>query len=159
MAIGGILAPGLLEVAEVDFDFRPCGAQEGANHRSLRKVHHRVNAGKSLGPGAAKKPGQHGFSLVVAGVGGGDSIHRSGCHEASKPGVAEAPGGLFDGLGGLAGGRPGEGFGGRIDARLVERKMQTLCQITAEGKVGIRLGATQAVVQVSRVENHAQFFA
>ena len=87
-----------------------------------------MNAGEAFSPCAAKELGKDGFGLVVEGVCGGDGVERGFAEELAEPGVAEAPGSAFDGVGGRVSRVGWSGrlrslarFGGGVDAGFVER--------------------------------------
>ena len=86
-----------------------------------------MNPGEAFGPGTAKELGKDGFGLVIEGVRGGDGVEWGVAEKLAEPGVAEAPGSAFDGVGGqitMVGWRGSHRstarFGRGVDAGLVE---------------------------------------
>jgi hypothetical protein len=152
-----VFSPALAQGLEIGLHLAPRSRQQRAQDAALGKLDHRVDAGKPFGPGAAQKLAQHGFRLIVAGVGGGHGVYFARGHQLPEPAVAYAAGGFLNGLGGLAGGAVGLGLGGNIDPCFVEGQAQIRRQTAGEIQIGVCLCAAQAVVQVDGVQHQAQF--
>ena len=127
VAVGGVLLPGLVAGVKEGFDLLAGSPKEGAEDRTLGKGEDGVDARETLGPCSAEEFGEDGFGLVVEGVRGGDGVERHVAEELAEPGVAQAAGRAFDGVGGEIvevgwGGslRSAAGFSGGIDAGLVK---------------------------------------
>ena len=157
MAVGGVFAPGLVEGFEEGFDLGAGGGEERAEDAALGEVDDGVDAGEAFGPCAAKELGEDGFGLVVEGVRGGDGVDWTGGHELAEPGVAQAAGGFFDGVGGFSGGGIGGGEGGSVDAETRGRGCSSWRRGAARRRVGIGFIAAKAVVEMGDVEDEAQF--
>lgn len=154
-AVGGVFAPGLGEGVEVLLDLGTGNGEQRANDGSLGGFQRGMDAGQAFRPCAAQEFGDYGFGLVVEGVGGGDGIEGSAGEELAEPRVAQAAGGLFDGLGGLAG--AGGGFGGGIDARGVKGQTELLGEVADEGQIGVGFLSAQTMVQMGDVQGEAKF--
>jgi len=74
VGVGGVGAPGLIELGEVGFDFGAAGLQEGAEDLSFCQRDDWVDGAEALGPGSAEDLHEDGFGLVVEGVGGEDGV-------------------------------------------------------------------------------------
>ncbi len=74
LSVGGVFAPGLVEGIQVGFDFSAGGGEEGAEDAAFGVLDGGMDAAETFGPGAAKDFGEHGFGLIVGGVGGGDGV-------------------------------------------------------------------------------------
>jgi len=118
VAVGGVLAPALGERVQKCLNVGPAGFQHWPEDAAFREFNNRMNSGETFGPGAAQEFGADGFGLVVEGVGGGDCIERNFPEKLAEPGIAEAPGGFFDGFAGL------DGFGRNVDLRVVEGQFE-----------------------------------
>ena len=157
MAIGGVFAPGLVQRAEIDFDFGTRRPKKRSQDAALWKFEDGMDAGEPVGPCAAKELGQDGFGLVVEGVGGGHCVKRNVGQEFSEPCAAKAACGLFDGLGGLAGGWVRFCFGGGVDAGIVERQIEAGGQDAHKFQIRVGFSSTQAMVEMGDVKDKAQF--
>lgn len=155
VAVGGILAPGLAETAEVQFHFSTGDGQERTQNVALGELENGMDATEAFSPCAAQELGEDGFGLIVEGVGGGDGVEGDLGHQGAQPGVTQTACGFFDGFRGLAGARGG--FGRGVKAGGVEGEAKLGSQIADESKVGVGFRAAQAVVQVRDVQREAQF--
>ena len=77
--------------------------------------------------------------------------------ELAKPRIPQTAGRFFNGLGGFVGTRVRCGLGGGVDVRRVERDVEALREIAAEGKVLVGFGAAQTVMKMHGEEDKAQF--
>ena len=90
-------------------------------------------------------------------MGSGYGIDRAGGHELTEPGIAQAASRFFNGLGGFSRGWMGGGFRSGVDVRFVEGQAEFFRQRTGEVQVGVGFGSAQAVVEMGRMEDKAQF--
>jgi hypothetical protein len=95
VAIGGIFAPGLFFCAEVRAQIGTAQCKERADN-GAGVARHRVNSAKSGEAGAAKDVSEHGFGLIVGGVGYGDSGGVAGGDKLIEKGVTRAAPGVFE---------------------------------------------------------------
>ena len=108
-----------------------------------------MDAAQALCPGAAQQFVQHGFRLVVQGVGGGDRIRFAVCHQLAKEGVAEIAGRLLQGF------VEGGGGGGRVRAMEMEGQIVGSGQPADKGGVVFGRGFADAVMDVHHGEHDA----
>jgi len=153
MSVGRVFTPGLVEGAEIGFDFSAGGGEKRAEDAAFREFDDGVDAGEAFGPGAAEELGEDGFGLVVKGVGGGHRMERNIGEELSKPRIAEAAGGFFDGFGWLVGGGMGGALSGGVDLMNVKREVELRGESGDEGQVGVGFRTAQAVVEVGDMED------
>ena len=164
VAVGGVLAPWLIVRVEPHFDLSAPGVEEWAKNPAFRKAENRVNAREAFGPGAAQKFRENRLRLIVERVRRGHSIKRNLGEQPPEPGIAQAPGGAFDGVGRknvvlrLSGNlwsatRLGRG----VNARFVKGQAKLSGKFTRKLEVAIGFGSAKAVMQVSGMKNNAQF--
>ena len=153
VGVGGVVAPGLVELGEVGFDVGAAGVEEGAEDLAFCEGDDGVDGAEAFGPGSAEELHDDGFGLVVEGVGGEDGVGVAGGEEGGEVVVADGAGGLFDGLAcfGDAGG----------DAGLVEVEgdVEGDAEVFDEALVGVGFFAAKAVVDVDGGEADAEGFA
>ncbi len=93
MAIGGVLAPGLVAGVQPRFDFGAGGVEEGTDDAGFEFW---MDAGEALSPRSAQELGENGFGLVVEGVGSGDCIYFARRDQLAKPCITQAAGRAFN---------------------------------------------------------------
>jgi len=74
VGVGGVVAPGLVELGEVGFYVGASGVEKGAEDLALCEGDDGVDGAEAFGPGAAEELHDDGFGLVVEGVGGEDAV-------------------------------------------------------------------------------------
>jgi hypothetical protein len=153
VGVGGVGAPGLVELDEVGFDVGAAGAEEGAEDLSFLESDDGVDGAEAFGPGSAEDLHKDGFGLVVEGMGGEDGVGVAGGEEGGEEVVAEIAGGLFDRFASV-----GDAL---RDAGLMEMERDVVgdTKIFYEALVGVRLFATEAVVDVDGREADAEGFS
>jgi hypothetical protein len=152
VGVGGVGAPGLVELGEVGFDVGAAGVEEGAENLSFLERDDGVDGAEAVGPGSAEDLHEDGLGLVVEGVGGEDGVGVAGGEEGSEELVAEVAGGLFDGL---------VCVGDALrNAGLVEMEGDVVgdAEIFDETLVGVGFFAAEAVVDVDGGEADAEGF-
>lgn len=155
VVVRGVFAPGLVEGAEVRFDFGAGGVEEGAEDlfgglAGCVDAEDGVDAAEAFGPGSAEELHEDGFGLVVEGVSGEDGVGFAGSEQGGEEGVAEVAGGFFEGLAG------GVGVGGDVDVLGVKGDGEVGAEVGDEGEVGVGFGAAEAVVEVGGGEADAE---
>ena len=101
VGVGGVFAPGLVELAEQGFDLGAAGVEERAQNLAGARagdLDDGMDGAEAFGPGSAEELHEDGFGLVVEGVGGEDGVGFAGGDERVEEVVADVAGGLFDGL-------------------------------------------------------------
>ena len=164
VAIGGVLAPGLVSSAKKCLDLSTSRSDDRANDSALGKFKDGMDSRETFGPRTAEKLGEHRFCLVVESVRSGDRIDNTVGHELPEPTVTEMARRLFDGAAGFFLGRcaywwcgyPTRLSGG-IDSRFVKGQPERGGQFASKFQVFVGLGTTQTVVEVSSVEDKTQF--
>ena len=157
VTIRRIFAPILSQLAKIDLNLGTADAQQRPQNAPLRELHRWVDAGKSLGPGAAQKFSQHSLGLIVAGVGGSHRIHLARVHQLAEPGIPQTPRRLLDGFPGLARRRIGHRLGGGIGARLLKGQAEPRGQGSGKLQVGVGFGSAQPVMQMGGMHHQTQF--
>ena len=153
VAVGGVFAPGLVQVIEEGLYFGACGLEQRTEDAALGKFNEGMDAGKAFGPCAPQEFGEHCFGLVVARVGGGHSVERNFGQELSKPRVAEAAGGFFNGF------AVGLGFGFCVHAGFVEGEFELRGQGAGKGEVGVGFFPAQAVMEMGGMQHQSELAA
>jgi hypothetical protein len=151
MAVRGVFAPRLFESAEIGFNVGTGGGKKWTENPALRKFEDRMDARETLCPCTSQEFRQYGLGLVIESVCGRDDIDFSTGQKMTEPGVAQAPGGFFDGFG------IGLGFGGGVDAGLMKRNIEVNREGFRKSEICIGFFAAQAVMEMSGVQNNAEF--
>jgi len=149
VSVGGVVAPGLVELGEVGLDVGAVGVEEGAEDLSFCESDDGVDGAEALSPCAAEEFHDDGFGLVFGGVGGEDSVGVAGGEEGGEVLVADGAGGLFDGL---------ACFGYAVgDAGLMEVEGDVVgeAEVFDEALVGVGFFAAKAVMDVHGREANA----
>ena len=160
VGIGGVVSPGLVELAEVGLDLGAADAEQGTEDIAragwgIVDQDDGVDAAESFSPGSAEELHEDGFGLVVEGMGGENGVGLAGGDERGKEVVADVACGFFDGFGAacLAGLSDAVGNAGLVD---VERDVEAGAEVGDELLVGIGLGCAEAVVDVDGGEADAE---
>jgi len=151
MAVGGVLAPRLSESAEIGFNVGSGGGEKRTENPALGKFEDRMDARETLCPCTSEEFRKDGLSLVVESVCGCDGIDFPTGQKLTEPGVAQAACGFFNGFG------VGLGFGCGVDAGLMKRNIKVDGEGFREREIGIGFFAAQAVMEMSGVQNNAEF--
>jgi hypothetical protein len=74
IGVAAVLAPLLRQGFQIRQHVAPCYSEHGTDYRPLFERQHRMNPGQATGSGAAQKPQQNSFCLVIAGMSGADLV-------------------------------------------------------------------------------------
>jgi hypothetical protein len=109
-----------------------------------------MDSGEATGSGASEKAQQHGFGLIIASVGGGNTIEPMDGGSALKESVTGAASGGFERE--MAQG----GEGGYILRRNGRLKRKSRGEFAHKALVGLGIRAAKMVVEVEHKEHHAK---
>ena len=149
VGVGGVVAPGLMELAEVGLDLGAADLEERAKDLAgafwLRWIwddDYWVDSAEAFGPCAAEELHEDGLGLVIESVGGEDGVGLAGEDEGGEEVVADGAGGFFDGFSGLG---DAVGDAGLMD---VEGNVVAGAEVMDELLIGVGFGTAQAVMDV-----------